>query len=192
MKVCFYNSHSENNRLVFELSTINHSRYCEKHNYDILNVCEPYIRTIPVDKIKALLSVYDIVATVGSDILFTNINKPITEYPIRDITMAREQHPMKTLNGDFVVFTRNSNLVDLEKIQNETHDAQAALNVLGDKINVCDELQKADPAMNPSFSELLWKPGDFSIHFHQYGVIPNVYHKARYMMLFKQQHPNIP
>lgn len=192
MNVCLLNSHSSNNRNVFELSERNHRYYCERHNYDMLNMIKPYNRCLDFDLLKYLLLYYDVVAIMGSDLLFTDFDKKITDFQLGDITGALEASGNNVINGDFTIWKRSALYLipTFQQTQQQCGDYQATLNACRQFIMI-QPLQHAAGSLNPSIANNCWHPGDYSIHFHAIGYAPINSVKADAMQSFIKEHPEL-
>lgn len=193
MRIVLYTSYSNNNKEVNDLTIRNHVRYCEKHGYSFIYNNEKYTPTIPVNLVKGLLSDYDYVALVGSDIMFTDFNKPLTAFNLGKLSAAQEHHKEPVvINGDFVICSKDAPLDIINKYQNTAEDgSQSVITSLYKTTNLITnipELQYPYGAVN-QIATRVWQPGDFSIHFLKYGYIPRVNFKRDAITSFYSCYP---
>lgn len=79
-QIVFWTSYSDNNIDVFNKSLQNHERYCNLHNYDLINFKEPYNKYIDAQRILDLLEKYEVVISFGTDIIIKHMFDPIKMY----------------------------------------------------------------------------------------------------------------
>lgn len=176
-------SYSQNNLGVFELTTQNHSDYCIKHGYTYHPVDEPYNPYIDVDEILGYLTEYDLVVTMGVDVLIQHPETPIERFAHDGVTMCRELQS-GTLNADLILYTRAAIpiLNKVADIQNEMKDGQTALNHLSIRTKGIYEepmLQIAAPVMNDRLDyKNVCIEDYFALHYHTVGKMPTVTAKA--------------
>ena len=138
-KIIFWSSYSDNNLNVFNKSLLNHQKYCNIHKYDLLNFKESYNRYIDVQRILDLFEKYDIVITIGTDIIIKRMQDPIENYIDNSfcITMCREVSKQKVLNGDFIIYIKSDEtfkiLNNIKANQLKYVDGQSFLNNLVNK-----------------------------------------------------------
>ena len=113
MKTLMRVSWSENNRYgTFSLTHSNHLAYCKRQNYTYMAVNEQYSAFTDLNHIKHLLNDYDIVFTCDSDIVFTDINKPIVDFAQSYLNASVEDWcPIQysLFNGGFLIFYKKDN-----------------------------------------------------------------------------------
>jgi len=183
MKALLKSSHSQANLDVFELTTKNHADYCSIHGYTYLPVEEPYNPRLDVKQLLSYLKKYDIVMTIGCDLLIQHPEWTIEEMLSRGITMCPELNS-PTLNADLIIYTREAitTINKIADIQRRMRDGQTAFNhmKLRDKnIHVNPVLQIAAPVMNPTKDYSKVCVGDyFAVHYHTIGKRPDVLSKA--------------
>ena len=188
-------SFSSNNQKVIELSLRNHERYCTRHNLSFLYHNEPYSPYIYCDLICSLLEQYDFVVAVGSDIFFTNFDKDIRDFAVGPIVIQDEG--TGSTNGDFLIFTDVAAVKKLKSLMEDPAytSTQEALNTfVGEELTVLPIHTLQSPARygnegQPEFEHILWRDGDFSMHFNQLLKSADVSLKDEYMRAFLKEHP---
>lgn len=191
MKICFWTSYSDNNLNVFNLSLHNHDMYCKQHNYSLINYKEPYNKYINVNRILNLFNDYDIVISIGTDIIFKRIDDEIDRYiDQHGITMCREIHHLHVLNGDFIIYTNCEETKHILKLINDNQrkyeHGQAYINYLTDNnlinINNSQYLQIAAPVRNSNYDYSKYDLNKYlTFHYHTLGWAPNPNRKYHYM-----------
>lgn len=177
----FLKNHSANNQDLSSLTLLNHANYCTKWGYDIMDLVEPYERCAYGlwEHFKRLFDSYGTIVCIGSDIIITNYNKPITDFIDTNYGMvaARENYYAWDcpINADFMIWNNNDlgrELVDMtaasqfayETRKNTTQTFWGELLHSGDthiKILPDRTLQSAPYKGTP----MEWQEGDFAIHF---------------------------
>lgn len=183
MKALIKSSHSRANLDVFELTTENHAAYCSRHGYAYLPVEESYNPYVDVPQLLSYLEEYDVVMTIGCDLLIQHPEWTIEKMLSPGITMCPELRS-GTLNADLVIYTRESipTINKIADIQRKMRDGQTAFNhmKLRDKnIHINPRLQIAAPVMNPTKDYSKVCVGDyFAVHYHTIGKRPDVLSKT--------------
>ena len=182
MRLVFYQSFSKNNLQLFKLTHNNHISYANTHEYSLLCDDSVYSPLLDTNKIRHLLGIYDMVATVGSDCVFTNFSKRISDYIPSDRPVAAciEGTSSTLFNGEILLIRSSSESIkwldNLDKLQKEFSNHkwgfQYCLNQM--KINNLpgNESLYAIPAgtlqhylAGPKrFEPFKWKKGDFLMH----------------------------
>jgi len=193
IKGCLLQSVSPNNFKLFGLTYENHYGYVQKHGYDFLVYNEPYTPYIVTDRVRTLLHTYDVVITIGCDLLIQHPELSLV-YP-HTVTMCRELGH-GCLNGDLIIYRSLpetfKNLDTLDEYQYKFKDGQQALNRC---FSVHEEpmLQIAAPIMNPHKDYTGVNIEDyFAMHFHALGKLPDVTDKSTAIENFlkiSQKHP---
>lgn len=195
-RVLIMNQHDVTTRGIYEQSQRNHIRYAEYHKYDYFNIFSKEIvktgqkrsTAIDVQDIKLFLNRYDYVAVVGSNVLFTNKNIKIEDFPLGNITVTSEQFDGGVICGDFVVFKKRCELTNLSLAQNKTDDFEEALGLVCNSLTIVDELCKVSPDINKGFKNgVCWKEGDFSINFRSYDEKLDNEDIIKYMQRFRDK-----
>ena len=120
-KIVFWTSYSDNNINVFNKSLPNHEQYCKLHNYDLINFKEPWNVCVDIQRVLNLLEKYEIVISFGTDIIIKRMNDSIEKYisDINGVTMCRQFHPLKDLNGDFIIYPKSEETYKILKLIDE-------------------------------------------------------------------------
>lgn len=215
MRICFVQNHSANNEGIYLQSLGNHIRYFDSHNYDLYTNMTPYSRSFDPGVFKMLIRKYDYVITVGSDIYFTDLKRPIEDFIDKNFDMMIDfdnNVEYTSVNGDLIIFSTNlSNsfwklfplynndctqdfinfisLTDHPGVVNEKHRRQ--LQKLKERIKIYPprSMQSFMPYETHLPEERVWHPGDFSVHFHTagYGCDNNL--KFTMMQRFAKEFP---
>ena len=194
-KGIMFSSFSTNNHEVMELSLLNHKKYCTLHNLSFMYVNEPYTPYINCELICSLLKQYDFVAAVGTDIFFTNFSKDIRDFIVGPIVIQDEGTGF--VQGDFLIFSDAEAVRRLKSLMEDPvyTSTQEALSVCrSDDLKVLPIHSFQAPARygnedHPEFEHILWREGDFSIHFNQLQKAADVEAKDRLMRAFLKKHP---
>lgn len=192
MKILMTSNYSLNNKRLFDLTIKNHFDYCSKFNIDMLNTISEYNPKNNFSELKKLFELYDVIITVGTDILFTNFNKDIREFNDFNKPLTIQNEGTYSVNGDFIFWNKtilkNDFINFLENLDKTNPNTQETINQLvrkpnkqlfHQKINILPPrtLQSICPygnQNNKSIQNFIWKNGDFSIHAHRPGFAPNV------------------
>ena len=179
MRTVLRSSYGEGNRNVFALTTQNHAEYCKRHGYDYLPVEEKYNPYVDTDMLFKLLDDYDLVVTIGCDVVIQQLDTPVDKFFHRGIVMCKE-YAGPTLNADLMLYNgarAGDILYRLSIFQQQRATGQAALNALYGKVpGIYNEpdMQIAAPSMNP---KLDYSGVDFTkyfaLHYHTLGEWAN-------------------
>ena len=183
MKILLYQSYSVNNLALFELTHPNHVQYAAKRGYSLFCDDTPYLAYLDTKKIRALLATCDLLVTVGSDCVFTDFDRDITEF-FSDRTFGAaaciEGTKNSLFNGEILLLRNTANgrewLDNLEQVQAQFPDArwgfQSCLNRMAKFKLPGSQYLYPIPAgtlqryVSPEFRFLpfAWHPGDFMAH----------------------------
>ena len=189
-------SYSSNNQTVMELSMLNHERYCTRFNLSMLCVNEPYTPFCNCDLLVSLLDHYDFVVCVGADVLFTDFEKDIRDFIVGPVVVQDEG--TGCVNGDFIIFRDADALLRmkdvLEKTGGYSTSQEAMSTICSDDLKVLPVHTLQAPARygnegRAEVEHLLWRDGDFSMHFHQPLRPDTVRIKEEQMRAFFRDHP---
>lgn len=136
MKVLAVTSHSKNNESLYNLTIKNHIDYFNKYGISYLTLIDDYNKFIDVQFFKNLLLNYELVFTVGSDVLFTDFNRNIFDFLDlnKDINVCEEGLGVSITNGEIVFYKRGCekflDVVDILQKENPlvTFGTQSILN----------------------------------------------------------------
>ena len=187
-------AYSPNNADVRMLSMYNHIAYCTKWGFSFISINEPYSPYIPCSVVESLLSEYEHVVLIGTDILITDFDKDLREFSRKAITIQDEG--TGSVNGDFIIFNDRLTIKLLSaQLSSPKYGAsQYAINDMNtEHISILPPrtMQSISPIGNenrPELQYLLWQESDFSIHFHQPKKSPSVKEKITAMKKFMEMY----
>lgn len=191
MKIIAVQGHSQNNQKLYNLTIKNHIDYFNKYEIDFITKVENYSPFIKFEQILWLLQKYDYVFTIGSDCLFTNLNKNIMQFVDlnKHLNVCQEGTTISKTNGEIIFFKNGCQqiLKQLDVIQKQLNNIQfgfqSILNLIykdqfqwfNNNINLIEagtlqnywfegcQLQFRKKYIN-NMEKLLWKPNDFILH----------------------------
>lgn len=195
MKIALLQTHSKNNEALYELTLKNHVKYCDTHNYDMVQINCEYSSYMDFNLLNFLFNYYDVVFTMGSDVIITNYNIPLTSF----INLQENKSLYIDINGnddhvivnfDFCVWVKNENT---QKIIEYIEETKRNIPTLKNKDNfvfgtqsiidyfirnnhpACEYIKLLEPrklqSLPPTFvvtdinRNNFWVENDFSIHF---------------------------
>lgn len=186
MKVAIFKNHSIENNELHKASLLNHQEYADRHGYDLVTWNRPYSEAMRcgLSWVDRLLDPYEIVVTVGSDVLFTRMETPIESFlqPGNGVVISEEDVGGSKVNADLIIWTdwiEGRHIVDLLKQSagkwlSHPWGVQQGFNLLRDakvrggkglegvRFAPCRELQSSAVR---GFPKSMWQPGDFALHF---------------------------
>lgn len=188
--ICLFQWHSNENAALSRLTLPNHTAYADVHGYSLvresINPYDPNNWRYLV-RIKELLSVYEAVVQVGTDVLFTRPETPITNIcPLTTayaLYISEEDIGGAPINNDLVVWQSNHwAYMLIEKLLEEMPryvgtewlSQQALIDMMimdcwkQLMIVVPPRVLQSTPVKPYPRSE--WQPGDFALHFLAMGV----------------------
>jgi len=82
MRTAILQTHSKNNEKLYQITLPNHAEYAGRHEYDMIQINCPYdyVMNNTIKIWEDILRDYDLIFNVGSDVIFTNMNKPLTDF----------------------------------------------------------------------------------------------------------------
>jgi len=184
MKVILLNEHSQNNEKLFRLTLPNRAEYADRYGIHMLLLNSPYSLRFKPKLILDLLTEFDVVIQMGSDILFTNMGISILSLikPGMALTMGPDPCADFPVNGDFMIWQRSPLVEELFKKIDTWQDENATrfgsqdaikhlletgqangLDVLPSR--VLQSFPHKSSILEPVRENCFWEPGDFSIHF---------------------------
>ena len=183
MRTCILKTHSSVNDDLFRLTLPNHAAYADRHKYDIISLHRTYeemwwgIEDIILD----LLPHYGSILTVGSDVLFTEIDRPLCHFDDGTHSVFVQTEGLSTsptINFDMVLWTRAAgvrtviNQLRMTRAAYEHHPwgLQWGMTLLSMDEYMATHHVKVYP---PRFMQAApypntpgtWEPGDFALHF---------------------------
>lgn len=183
MRTCILQTHSEVNEDLYQLTLPNHAAYAGRHGYDMHQVNRTYkeIWWGIEDLILDLLPRYDRVLTVGSDVIFTDIDRPLDHFDdgVHNVFVQTEGLSCSpTINFDLVLWSGSDGVrMVIEQLRQtradyETHPwgLQWGMTMLSKDARMAERHIKTYP---PRFMQSApypntpgtWHPGDFALHF---------------------------
>lgn len=180
---CILQTHSEVNEKLYRLTLPNHADYAGIHGYDMVQMHVPYAEAMHrcVQYVIGLLKFYDTVFTVGSDVIFTDMKRPLQSFWRGDEQMVVPLEGIRSsiVNADTILWRkpvykgRPDAVIDLEvrgfHWKDHPWGLQAELNVIyecgsSDAIRWA-EVREMQSAPFHNHVRAMWCPGDFAIHF---------------------------
>ena len=205
MKLLMLQDYSANNECVMKATLQNHLKYCKKWGIDCQYINKPYSPHNNFHCLQNFMSVYDRIITVGTDILFTNMEKDIRDFCSDHFIVVQEQGPLckgqKVLNGDFIIWNSNykQKLLQMAELDKKYRHTQAAMGALYKDEhwkNFFDvlpvrTLQSMCPWEKKELQKFFWQEGDFSVHCFKCGTRPDIKDKMLLIEGFKKEHPQV-
>lgn len=181
MRTCLLQTHSRVNEDLFQLTLPNHAAYCGRHEYDMVQLNRSYkdVMENGLDYIEAQLARYDLVLSVGSDIIFTRPDIPLSEFDdgVHSVFIGEEGLGSAAVNFDLVLW-RNSDgtrriIERLRELKPEWSKHSWGLQAGVIMLLMAGELQEhlcvyqARGMQSAPFPNQrgTWQPGDFALHF---------------------------
>ena len=217
MKLVMVSNYSKNNKHLVDLTLFNHYEYCTNHNIDFLFTQTVYSPYNDLEEIENLWQRYDAVATVGTDILFTDMNKSLESF-ISDslITFQEESFERGYGNGDFIIWRKIQNQKEAEffdflKQVNKSHwSSQETLKVLRHDQKYAEFFTLLPPKsiqsicpfqpkelygnnfekLSQNVKNASWTPGDFSVHCFTPGHAQHPNSKYEQVKIFLSKFTN--
>ena len=110
MRTCLLQTHSKVNEDLYQLTLPNHAAYCGRHEYDMVQINCSYKEFLLdlLDHVEKQLVIHDQVLTVGSDIIFTAPEIPLSAFDTgtHGVFMGEEGLGSSPVNFDLVLWTR--------------------------------------------------------------------------------------
>lgn len=81
-RTCILKTHSAQNDSLFRLTLPNHAEYADRHGYDIVSLHRTYEEVwFGIEfVIEGLIRTYARILTVGSDVVFTDMDRPLSSF----------------------------------------------------------------------------------------------------------------
>ena len=183
MKTCLLQNHSAKNEKLYQLTLPNHAAYAGVHRYDLLSFNWDYSNLTTLVwrglfLLRRLLLEYDVVCTAGSDVIFTDLQKPLAHFvdPDYGAIMSLEEIGGSPVNNDLMLWQRGEKVIRVldrmatlwGTVKDHPWEVQQSLNIMRTegttdvKFLPCRELQSTPVR---SFPKSAWRPGDFALHF---------------------------
>lgn len=182
-KTCILQNHSSVNEKLFRLTLTNHAEYAGTHGYDMVHLNVPYEEAMRhcVRYVLELLDRYDTVFTVGSDVIFTDMRKPLESFWHGDeqIVVPMEGINSSPVNADTILWRKPVRCGTIDVVsaiescspQWSAHPwgLQAMFNSILEQGGTngirCAQVREMQSAPFHNHVNAMWCPGDFSIHF---------------------------
>lgn len=183
MKTCIVKNHSANNEKLYQLTLPNHATYAGEHGYDLLSFNWDYSNMTTLvwrgqALLRHLLLEYDVICTPGSDVIFTDLLKPLSFFADTNYgaIMSLEDIGGSPVNNDLMLWLRGDKVIRVldrmatlwGSVKDHPWVVQQSLNIMRAEGNTdvkflpCRELQSTPVR---SFPKSAWQPGDFALHF---------------------------
>jgi hypothetical protein len=200
MKILLLDENSHDSQGLAQVSLHNHWLYSSLNYYDHLTIREDWTTALEVGygHLLKLLPLYDVIMSVGSDVLFTNFNTKIEDIiqPGDSIVLSEETAgwPSKVNNG-VALYCNTPFTLKFARLLTEKHDEwiskrlimQSWINENLEHPTVKNALRTVPTrVMNSTYRKGKedWQPGDWLVHF--YGRPQNT--KMGVMMEFLNHH----
>lgn len=181
MNTLMIQTHSPVNEKLYRATLPNHLDYASIHRYDMLQIDQDYLALLhSISYIKENIKNYKTIFTIGSDVIISDMNKPISYFEDDNygIIISKEDLGGSPTNGDFIIWQNNQKTLEaidkieeiLLQIPGNSWGVQQTFNMMMNtdfgnthiKYLECRQLQSSPFSRFPSYA---WQEGDFSIHF---------------------------
>lgn len=181
MRTCILKTHSAENEDLFRLTLPNHAEYADRHGYDIVSLHRTYkevwwgIESL----ILGLIRSYDRILTIGSDVIFTDMDRPLDAFDDgqRSVFIQEEGMGSAPVNFDVVIWMRRAgveraiNWLRMTRpfYANHSWGLQQGMALMAQD-SAMEDVLKVLPIHTlqafpyPRFPAC-WRRGDFSLHF---------------------------
>jgi len=180
--IAIIQTHSSNNEELYQLTLSNHAQYAGNHSYDMLQFNVPWAKAKWefIQDTKDVLKNYDHILMVGSDVIFTNMRKPLEHFVDQKYGMviSLSDDGGSPINADMLLLNNNEKgFLVLDEIYSRRVELrnhpwigqQAIWEFLQTEIGKtciktlpCREMQSAPIK---SIQNSAWQEGDFALHF---------------------------
>lgn len=181
MRTCLLQTHSNVNEELYQLTLPNHAAYAGRHGYDMIQLNRSYkevwwgIEDILLDFIEH----YDRILTVGSDVIFTDIDKPLDFFDDGEHSVFVQEEGLGSdnLNFDLVLWSGRSGVQEVihrlrqARARYETHPwgLQWGMTLLSREEHMKQLIRVYPPRHMQSapytHGTATWQLGDFALHF---------------------------
>jgi len=182
MRIALLQTHSKNNEDIYQMSLKNHVQYAAQHEYGMIQENISYYEALHdvVNIFSRALKIYDMILSIGSDVVFTNMAIPIESFIESGKGIAISREDIGSLCNADTIALKNSyecqSVIDYfnktkARWENESWGIQRAFNwILQEKPDDVYEKVSFHPVrkmQSTIFSDYAskWQPGDFSLHF---------------------------
>jgi len=182
LKTCLLQTHSGDNEALYRLTLPNHAEYCGRHGYDMWQLNIPYqtVMSIPHLLVARALVNYDVVFAVGSDVIFTDLSKPLSTFfhGEEGVVVSLEDIGGSPTNADTLLFRNGAAyraVMDHVNDEQETwsrdpwgwqswFNRQLVTPTVPGAIRFA-ALRELQSTPVQTFPKSAWRPGDFALHF---------------------------
>jgi len=173
MRTCLLQTHSSVNDDLFRLTLPNHAEYADAHKYDMIQLHRTYkeIWWGTEDYVLALLPNYDRILQVGSDVIFTDIGRPLDVFDDGEhsVFIQDEGAGYPTVNFDVVLWTKAEGvrtvIEQLRQTRADYEHHRFGLQTGMTLLTKDPHMQSLIKVMPPRSLQ----SGDFSLHFFGYS-----------------------
>ena len=181
MRTCLLQTHSKVNEDLYQLTLPNHAAYCGRHEYDMVQINCSYKEFLLdlLDHVEKQLVIHDQVLTVGSDVIFTAPEIPLSAFDTgtHGVFMGEEGLGSSPVNFDLVLWTRRPGTFEFIRrlrqlrphYENHSWGLQAGVCIMIAQREMQEHLcvYQARAMQSAPFPDQrgTWQPGDFSLHF---------------------------
>lgn len=175
-------TYSPENDFLYKLSLDNHVKYASTHRYDMLSMNVDYkeILVNAIEYVKYGLTQYQYVLLIGSDVLFTDIDRPLTSFIDNNYgaIISLETLGGSLCNFDLVLWQNNDKckkLIDhIDRVKSNFINHPWGIQEIFNKMyntdigNSCVKYLPAGEFQSCPFNinnRYKWRAGDFTIHF---------------------------
>lgn len=181
MTTCLLQTHSKVNEDLYQLTLPNHAAYAGRHEYDMVQINRSYSDVMEngLDYIDAQLRTYDWVLTIGSDVIITKPEVPLSAFDdgFHSVFIGEEGLGLDIVNFDVVLWKRGDGcrrVIDrLRELKPQwmqhSWGLQAGVNMMLMNKELKDDLgvyqaraMQSAPFLNRRST---WQAGDFALHF---------------------------
>lgn len=183
MRTCLLQTHSKVNEDLYQLTLPNHAAYAGRHEYDMAQINCSYddAMTHGLDYIETELARYDWVFSIGSDIIFTKPEMPMSAFDdnIHSVFLGEEGLGSAFVNFDLVLWKNSEGTRQIIRRLREL-EPEWSQHSWGLQAGVILMLQEQHPAAVEHLAVYsagvmqsapfpnqrgTWNPGDFALHF---------------------------
>ena len=181
MRTCLFKTHSQVNANLYQLTLGNHAAYADRHGYDLISLNRTYREMWwgTEDCVLDLLPKYDRILTVGSDVIFTDLDRPLSHFDDgeHNVFIGEEGLESAPLNFDVVIWSGAQGVRHVIERLRETRPRYVD-HPWGLQMGIA--LLAAEPEMSRYIKVLppraiqsapfrgfpgTWRMGDFALHF---------------------------
>lgn len=200
MKIAVVSNHSSRNVELARLTSGNHWDYAARHGYDSITLRMAYEESFTwgLTRLREILEDYDVVFSIGSDVLITNpslsIESMLPPDPTKHVVlMAREIEGRSPVNNDVAIWVAgNESDLLLQRLRADRDKWKSLPNLwqsyIADTPDIFSKITVLPPralCATDQTGEWHWHDGDFLCHFLG-GTIES---KIERVNEFRAKHP---